>query len=169
VPIVPFESLPDDARCWVFGARAPLDEVDSARLLAAVDAYLKSWKAHGAPLTSARDFRDEHFLVVGVDERASGASGCSIDGLFKVLQEIEKGIGTSMVGGGLVHFRQGEFVLVCTRAQFEVLSVEGEVDGKTPVFDTTVTTVGAFRAGFERRAKDSWHAALLRKGSQTRK
>ena len=169
MPIVPFESLPDDARCWVFGARAALDEVDSARLLTAVDAYLKSWKAHGAPLTSAREFRDEHFLVVGVDERASGASGCSIDGLFTLLQEIEKGIGTSMVGGGLVHFRRGEFVLACTRGQFELMSVEGEVDARTPVFDATVTTVGAYRAGFERRAGDSWHAALLKEGPQTRR
>lgn len=169
MPIVPFESLPDDARCWVFGARAALDEVDSARLLTAVDAYLKSWKAHGAPLTSARAFRDEHFLVVGVDERASGVSGCSIDGLFTLLQEIEKGIGTSMVGGGLVHFRRGEFVLACTRGQFELMSVEGEVDARTPVFDATVTTVGAFRAGFERRAGDSWHVALLKEGPQTRR
>jgi hypothetical protein len=169
VPTVSFTSLPDDARCWVFGAHGALDEVDSARLLGAVDAYLSTWKAHGASLTSAREFRDEHFLVVGVDERASGVSGCSIDGLFTVLQEIEKGIGTSMVGGGLVYFRQGEFVLVCTRGQFELMSAEGEVDAQTPVFDTTVTTVGAYRTGFERRAGDSWHAALLKKGPQTRK
>jgi hypothetical protein len=169
VPIVPLDSLPDDARLWVFGARAPLDEVDAPRLLKAVDAYLAGWKAHGAALTSGREFRDEHFLVVAVDERASGASGCSIDGLFQVLQEIEKGIGTTMVGGGLVHFRQGEFVLVCTRAQFELMSVEGEVDGTTTVYDTTVTTLGAYRAGFERRAQDCWHAALLRKGPQTRR
>jgi hypothetical protein len=167
VPIVPFESLPDDARCWVFGARAPLDEVDAPRLLGAVDGYLRTWKAHGAALTSAREFRDEHFLVVAVDERASDASGCSIDGLFRVLQEIEKGIGTSMVGGGLVHFRQGEFVLACTRAQFEAMAAAGEVSGETPVFDTTVMTVGAYRAAFERPARESWHSALL--GAQTRR
>lgn len=167
MPIVPFESLPDDARCWVFGARAPLDEVDASRLLGAVDAYLRTWKAHGAALTSAREFRDEHFLVVGVDERASGASGCSIDGLFRVLQEIEKGIGTSMVGGGLVHFRQREFVLACTRAEFAAMAAAGDVDGDTLVFDPTVTTVGAYRSTFERRARDSWHATLL--GAQARR
>ncbi|MFZ9778940.1 MAG: AMP-binding protein, partial [Ilumatobacteraceae bacterium] len=85
----------------VYGG-APLDDVDTPRLLAAVDAVLLTWAAHGTPLTSARDFRDEHFLVVGVDERAAGASGCSIDGLFRVLQGIVEGIGTSMVGGGMV-------------------------------------------------------------------
>lgn len=167
MPIVPLETLPDDARCWVFGARASLDEVDAPRLLGAVDGYLRTWKAHGVALTSAREFRDEHFLVVAVDERASGASGCSIDGLFRVLQDIEKGIGTSMVGGGLVHFRRDGFVFACTQAQFEAMAAMREVSGETQVFDTTVTTVGAYRTAFERRARETWHAALF--ATQARK
>lgn len=164
MPLVPFERLPDDARCWVFAARAPLDEVDEPRLLAAVDGFLLTWKAHGAPLTSARLFRDEHFLVVGVDERASDASGCSIDGLFRVLEKIEDGIGTSMIAGGQVYFRApGGIVTNATRPQFEAMATMQEIDGDTPVFDTTVTTVGEFRARFERKARESWHAQLMPK------
>jgi hypothetical protein len=162
MPLVPFDQLPDDARCWVFAAGAPLDEVDTPRLLAAVDAFLLTWAAHGTPLTSARDFRDELFLVVGVDERAAGASGCSIDGLFRVLQGIEDGIGTSMVGGGMVYFR-GPSGLVhgCTRAQFTEMAMDGDVTGDTMVFDTTVTTVGDFRARFESPTRDAWQRSLL--------
>lgn len=162
MPLVAFDRLPDDARVWVFGARAPLDEVDEPRLLAAVDGYLMTWKAHGAALTSGREFRDEHFLVVGVDERGAGASGCSVDGLFKVLQKIEEGIGTSMVGGGMVYFRDaGGMVHGCTQPQFSAMAAMGEVGPDTAVFDTTVTTVADYRARFERPARDSWHAQLL--------
>jgi hypothetical protein len=164
MPLVPFEKLPDDARCWVFAARAPLDEVDEPRLLAAVDGFLLTWKAHGTPLTSARTFTDEHFLAVGVDERASDASGCSIDGLFRVLEKAEDGIGTSMVGGGQIYFRApGGIVTSCTRTQFEAMAAMGDLDGDTPVFDTTVTTVGDYRTRFERKARDSWHAQLMSK------
>lgn len=163
MPLVPFETLPDDARCWVFAARAPLDEVDEPRLLAAVDGFLLTWKAHGNALTSGRTFVDEHFLVVGVDERASDASGCSIDGLFRVLEKVEDGIGTTMVGGGNVYFRAGGLVICATRAQFEAMATMGELDGETPVFDTTVGTVGDFRARFERPARASWHAQLMPK------
>lgn len=162
MPLVPFSDLPDDARCWVFAADAPLDEVDSPRLLAAVDAYLLTWRAHGAPLTCAREFRDEHFLVVGVDERTADASGCSIDGLFRILQGMEEGIGTSMVVGGRVHFRGAEgMVFGCSRAEFGALAAAGDVTGETPVFDTTVTSVGAYRTGFEKPVRSSWQAALL--------
>lgn len=162
MPLVPFATLPDDARVWVFAAQAPLDEVDEPRLLAAVDGYLLTWKAHGAALTCAREFREEYFLAVGVDERASGASGCSIDGLFRVLQKIEDGIGTSMVGGGNVYFRDPTGLVVwCTRSQFELMARMREVSAATTVFDLTVSTAGEFRARFERPAGESWHRALL--------
>ena len=36
MPQVAFDTLPDDARLWIFGARAPLDDVDAPRLLGAV-------------------------------------------------------------------------------------------------------------------------------------
>lgn len=163
MPLVAFDKLPDDARCWVFAARAPLDEVDQPRLLAAVDGFLLTWKAHGNALTSARTFVDEFFLVVGVDERASDASGCSIDGLFRVLEKIEEGIGTSMVVGANIYFRAVGLVTMCTRAQFEAMMAMGELDGETTVFDTTVATVGDFREKFERKARESWHAQLMPK------
>ncbi len=165
MPLVPFAQLPDDARVWVFAARAPIDEVDEPRLLAAVDGFLLTWQAHGAALTCAREFRDEHFLVVGVDERATDASGCSIDGLFRVLQKVEDGIGTSMVGGGMVHFRDpGGMVHGVTQSQFEAMAAMGEVGAATAVFDTTVTTAGDYRTRFERPARDSWHTRLLAPG-----
>lgn len=163
MPLVPFDSLPDDSRCWVFGARAPIDEVDEPRVLGAVDRHLKQWKAHGKPLTCGRVFRDEHFLVIAVDERASDASGCSVDGLFRTLQEIEAGIGTSMVGGGNVYFRgEGEMVHCLPLPEFEQLIAEGEVSGDTIVFDTTVTTLAAYRERFEGPARASWHRQLLK-------
>ena len=162
MPIVKFETLPDDARVWVFGTAAPVDEIDAAKVLAVADAFLLQWKAHGHPLTSARDWRDERFLTVGVDQRTEGASGCSIDGLFRMLQELEAAIGTSLVGGGRVFFRDAlQLVHSVTRQEFEMMSRRGDVDGSTAVFDVTVTTTAAYRSSFERPASTSWHADLL--------
>lgn len=162
MPLVPFEQLPDDARVWVFGAAAPVDDVDSRRLLAAVDGYLVQWKAHGHPLTCARDWRNDRFLIIGVDQRTEGASGCSIDGLFRTLQGLERAIGTTLVGGGRVYFRDSQgFVHAVTRPEFEAMAARNEVGAETAVFDTTVTTAAAARTAFEQPAKASWHANLL--------
>ncbi len=157
-----FDALPDDARCWIFGASAPVDDIDDQRLLAAVDGFLLQWKAHGAPLTASRDWRDEHFLVIAVDQNQEGASGCSIDGLFRTLKGLETVIGASLIEGGLVHFRDPMgLVHAVRRDDFVLLVKHGEVNADTPVFDTTLATLGDYRTKFERRARDSWHAALL--------
>jgi hypothetical protein len=164
MPMVKFDTLPDDARVWVFGAAAPVDEVDAKRLLAAVDAFLLQWKAHGHPLTNAREWRDDRFLVIGVDQRTEGASGCSIDGLFRTLQGLEAAIGTTLVAGGKVYFRDAlHLVHAVSRQEFEGMAARGEVGRETPVFDTTVTTAQTYRTGFERAAGSGWHATLFGK------
>ncbi|HVT41153.1 MAG TPA: hypothetical protein VHE78_19105 [Gemmatimonadaceae bacterium] len=162
MPLVPFSEIPDDARVWAFGSASPVDSIDAAKLLALVDAYLLQWKAHGHPLTCARAWRDERFLVIAVDQRTEGASGCSIDGLFRALRGHEEAVGTSIVAGGLVFFRDGlGLVHALARDQFESLAARGEVTATTPVFDTTVTTAADYRARFETEAGRSWHQSLL--------
>jgi hypothetical protein len=162
MPIVPFDSLPDDARVWVFGAERPLTPAESTRLLGVTDAHLERWAAHGAPLTSARDWRDDRFLTIAVDQRTAGASGCSIDALFRQLQALERELSLSIVGGGRVFYRDAAGAIrAVDRADFTTLAETGGVTPETIVFDPTVATLGAWRAGFERPARQSWHGQLM--------
>ena len=163
MPIVPFETLPDAARVWVFGSDRPLVGADADRLLAEVDRFLSQWKAHGVPLLCARDWRDEHLLTIGVDSTREDASGCSIDGLFRVLQTIERPLGTRLVGGGRVFYRDAAGEVQCvTRAQLEELGDRGAITADTAVFDTGITTAGTWRERFEAPARETWVGALLR-------
>lgn len=162
MPRVSFESLPDDARVWVFAAAHPLDVPATNRLLQAVDEFLGEWNAHGAPLVCGRDWRADRFLAVGVDQSTAGASGCSIDGMFRTLARLEPELGTSLLGGGRVYYRDAEAnVQMASRPAFNVLAREGRVGPDTPVFDTALTTAGAWRTAFERPARESWHAELI--------
>src|SRR5437868_14075777 len=85
-----FEELPDNARVWVYGADRRVDGNAGKTLLNEVDNYLTNWKAHGMPLTAARDWRENRFLTIAVDQNQAGASGCSIDGLFRTLKSLER-------------------------------------------------------------------------------
>src|SRR5437764_6578586 len=104
MPIVPFDSLPDASRVWIFGSDRALTGADADRLLAEVDRFLAQWKAHGVPLTCAREWRDQHLLTIGVDSTQESASGCSIDGLFRVLQTLERALSARLVAGGRVFY-----------------------------------------------------------------
>ncbi len=162
MPLVPFESLNDDSRVWVFAADEPLDDRRAAELLAVVDGFLAEWAAHGQPLTCGRDWRDGRFLVVGVDQTAAHASGCSIDGLYRTLAALEKKSGISLLARDRVFYRDatGE-VRSTSREEFAKLSEEGEIGPDTTIFDTSVNSLGEWRERFELPAAGSWHRALL--------
>ena len=163
MPHVPFESLPDDARVWVFGADRTI--ADSEPLLTAVDQFIARWAAHGTPLHASRDWREGRFLTIAVDQRQAGASGCSIDGLFRTLQGLEGTLGASLLGGGRIYYRASDgSVASVARDEVEALGEQGTIGRDTTVFDPTVTTLGDWRKRFETTAGASWHAQLLPEG-----
>lgn len=163
MPIVTFESLPDESRVWVFGSDHPLDQGDASRLLAEVDRFLAQWKAHGAPLTCARDWRDDTLLTIGVDTTQENASGCSIDGLFRTLQTLERSLGVRLLGGGRVFYRDDAGRVHCAaRDRLTELASTGTIGADTPVFDTALRTAGEWRDRFEAPARESWVGELLR-------
>jgi hypothetical protein len=162
MPVVPFENLPDASRVWVFGSDRPLGEEGMTTLIKAVEEHLAGWKAHGEPLTSAYQLRYERFLVVAVDQSTAGATGCSIDGLFRVLQGLEAKVGANLVGGGRVFYRDSTSkVQSTTRDQIRTLAADGAITTDTVVFDTSITDLGIFRSDFEKRAKESWIKDLM--------
>lgn len=160
MPRIEFSDIPDRARLWVFTADVAV--ADPAPLLNAVDGHLAQWAAHGVPLVCARDWRDARFLAIAVDEAATGASGCSIDGLFRTIGRVQAQVGADLLASGRVAWRDGEAgIRVAPRAEFEALAATGRVDAGTLVYETLVDTVGEWRERFERPAGDSWVKALL--------
>jgi hypothetical protein len=162
MPIVPFESLPDSSRIWIFGSDRPVTGTAAEQLLADVDRFLEEWRAHGEPLRCGRLWADNRFLVVGVDQSATNASGCSIDGLFRTLQALEGTIHARLVGGGRVYYRDHSGVAQSvSRAELDGLVASGVVGPDTAVFDTSIVDLGEWREKFERPARKTWVGELL--------
>jgi hypothetical protein len=159
MPLVPFDTLPDEARLWVFAADRPLTGSDAEALLERVDAFLLGWEAHGAPLTAGRYWQDDRFLMVAVDERSTPSSGCAVDALVSELKAFEQEVGCGLTDHGAVH-RRGEDGQVIREARpaFAQQVASGEVTPQTPVFDATLTRLTQLRRGeFEVPAERAWH------------
>lgn len=167
MPRADFDSLPDDSRLWVFCAERPLEPAEQAELLAEVDAFLDGWKAHGSPLTGARDLREGRFLMVAVDEASVPPSGCSIDAMVRRLGDLETRLGVGLVGHGAVFWRDADGeVRRASRGEFQALARAGAVSGDTRVFDATLTRLGELRQGrWERPARESWHGRAFFRAS----
>jgi hypothetical protein len=158
LPAVPFDQLPQDARLWIFAASRPLSGDERRRVLAEADGFIEQWTAHGVPLRASRDIQHDQFIVVGVDERAAGVSGCSVDALVRRMNQLGAQIGVDLVDNGPVLYRNAGRIERVSREQFADLAAKGAVSLDTVVFDNTLTSVGDLRAGrWEVRAADAWH------------
>src|SRR5690606_9527185 len=107
---VPFATLPDAARLWIFASRDPVTGDTAAALLRRVDTFLEEWHAHGHPVVGGRDWRYDRFLMVAADEEATGVSGCSTDSLFRVFKAAERELGVTLLDGSLIWYRAGDEV-----------------------------------------------------------
>src|SRR5437773_182310 len=104
MPRTDISHLPDDARIWIFGVSPALDSKRGAMLLDRVDQFLATWGAHGVPIMSGRDLLEGSFLVIAVD-RQSETSGCSIDRMFGLLQQLERDLNVSILDPNRVFHR----------------------------------------------------------------
>jgi hypothetical protein len=157
VPQIPFDQLPPDARLWIFPASRSLNEEERRRVLAEADAFIGQWMAHGVPLTAGRDMRHNQFVLIGVNERAAGVSGCSVDALVRRMDQLGRELGVDLVDNGPVQYRDGVAIKRVPRDEFAALVSNGTVNLSTVVFDNTVMKVGDVDR-WEVRAADAWHA-----------
>ncbi len=158
--LIPFDRLPDHARLWTFAGSRALTDPESSALLQATDGFLAEWTAHRVALATGREWRHDQFLFVAVDEASAGASGCSIDALVRFFRDAERRLAVRLTDNSAVWFRgAGGGVTCVTRTDFQRLADAGTVGLDTVVFDHTIQTVEALRAGrWEVPARQSWHA-----------
>jgi hypothetical protein len=159
MPLTDISRLSDDANIWVFGIAPAIHDTDAMR--ARVDDFLRQWAAHGSPVLSAAELRENRFLIIAADRDAE-KSGCSVDRMFGLVRTLERDFGVSMLDPQNVFYRDASgAVRDAKRASFR--DVAGE---ETVTFNTTALTLGEIRSGaWERPARDSWHAALLRRSA----
>ena len=161
--LVSFDTLPDDARLWCFGASRSPDAAETAHLLDCMHSFIDSWTAHRRDLHAGFDWTQQRFLLVAVNESPVGASGCSVDALMGQLRTLGSELDLDLIDSAPVWYRDTSGrVRACSRSEFGELGRRGEVTERTPVFDLTLTRLRQVRAGkLEVEAGESWHRGLL--------
>ncbi|MEM8598972.1 MAG: hypothetical protein AAGF99_03545 [Bacteroidota bacterium] len=160
--------LPPSARLWTFVADRPVTQTDADVLLGSLKPFLSAWTSHGRPVPAASALVHDRFLLVGahIEENApnAGVSGCGIDAMRHAVDSAAARLDIAWADGLHVVYEQPTgAVQVVPRRVFRALVREGAVDGTTPVFVTTLETVGALRTdGLRRRASETWHARVFR-------
>ena len=160
--LVPFETLPDSSRVWVYQANRSFTQEELEEIKARLDDFLTQWTAHGAQLNAGYDIKYKRFLTIGLDQQVNPASGCSIDTQVNFIQQLEKDYKVDLLDKMNVSYKQGEFVAHKTLTDFRKMAKNKAVSPNTIVFNNLVNNKAEYLNNWEVPASESWHNRFLK-------
>ncbi|MDX1544903.1 MAG: ABC transporter ATPase [Christiangramia sp.] len=159
--LVPFESLPDSSRVWIYQANRSFTEEEVQEISEKLDAFIEKWTAHGANLKASYEIKYNRFITIALDQQLNAASGCSIDASVNFIQQLEKDYGVDLLDKMNVSYKQGEFIAYKSLSDFRKMAKEKAVSPKTIVFNNLVNNKAEYQSDWEVPASESWHKRFM--------
>ena len=158
----PLDQLAPESRIWIYGAERALTVQETKLVQQRAQAFVQQWNSHQQSLTAGADVLHRRFLVLAVDETQAEASGCSIDGSVRFVQELGAEIGVDFFNRMRFSYREADgSIRTVGREEFKLLYAQGKLTNDTIVFDPLVKELGELRQIFERPLEDSWHSRMV--------
>lgn len=152
--IIPFDSLPETARIWIYQCDRPLIPSEADLIKTRVTLFLEKWTAHGNTLQAGVDILHDYFIIIGLDESLSGASGCSIDSLFRDLKNLASDLKVDFFNRELIGFYINNDVRLIPRSDLKTFF--HRVDANVITFNNLITTKGSLKKEWKLAASSSW-------------
>ena len=105
-----FKDLPGHSRIWIYQSNRSFTDAELEEIEQSLSAFLKEWTAHGSELHAGFEIRYKRFIIIGLDQSNTGASGCSIDTSVHFIQSLEQKYNVILLDRMNVSFKQGEFI-----------------------------------------------------------
>ena len=131
--LVKFDEISDQSRLWLYASETRLTTAQNTYIIEKISKFLQTWEAHRASLKASVKILEKHFIIVALDESSASATGCSIDSLQKVIQNIEQDLSISILNR-LNVFCRIEDKVVCIPSS----ELSSHVSSDTLFYDLTI-------------------------------
>jgi len=159
--LVPFDSLPEDARIWIYPSNRKFADQEIDQIHNELTAFISNWSAHSNPLTASYTIMHDRFIILAVNQENQAVTGCSIDASVACIQQLEQRFQIDLLDKMNVTFRQGEYITHKSLLEFKKMVKEKSVSANTIVFNNLVNTIEEWKACWEVPASESWHSRFF--------
>ena len=154
-------SLPDNARIWIYQSNRSFTQEELEEIEQGLSKFLEQWTAHGSDLSAGFEIKYNRFIVIGLDQTSSSASGCSIDASVHFIQQLEQRYDVNLLDRMNVSFKQGEYVAYKSLTDFKKMAKDKAISKNTIVFNNLVANKLEYLEHWEVPASDSWHSRFV--------
>ncbi|WP_026934333.1 hypothetical protein [Christiangramia echinicola] len=159
--LVPFESLADSSRVWIYQANRSFTEEEIQEISNKLNIFIEKWTAHGADLKASYEIKYKRFITIALDQQLNAASGCSIDASVQFIQQLEQEYNVDLLDKMNVSYKQGEFIAYKSLTDFRKMAKQKAVSSNTIVFNNLVNNKAEYLSDWEVPASESWHKRFM--------
>src|SRR4051812_34287103 len=84
------QDFEDESKVWIYQASRPFIDKEATEINEQLHHFYAHWKAHGDPVKGWAKLLYNQFIVAMADETGTNVSGCSIDGMVRVVKSLER-------------------------------------------------------------------------------
>ena len=152
---IPFEKLDPLSKIWIFPSRQNLSS-QLEDIEAILKKFIDGWNAHGTPIKGSFAILDDHFIVLGADERHTPPSGCSIDSSVEVIRSLEEKMGFTLLRRDWVPFvEQGKIKGIALQDLRKAYKA-GDWKGESRFYNLSITLKKELESLWIIEASNSW-------------
>lgn len=160
--LVDFNTLPEESRIWIYQSNRSFTEDEIEQIQSKLNIFIENWTAHGSDLQAGYLIKYKRFIIIGLNQNISKASGCSIDASVHFIQQLEKEYQVDLMDKMNVSYKQGDFIAYKTLLDFKKMAKEKAISKNTIVFNNLVATIAEFNENWEVPASESWHSRFVK-------
>lgn len=153
---VPFQSIPDYARVWIYQASRKFNSDESKIISEVLSTFSEGWLVHGSPMQASFDLRFNQFVILAADEQSNAASGCSIDDSVRTLRSLGQKLNIDFFDRTLVAFKKQDDVFTIPLQDLKSKFEEGIWNSETVVFNNLASTKNELSQGWLVQAGSTW-------------
>ena len=160
--LIPFKDLSDESRVWIYQASRIFSKEEKTDLIKELEIFLNQWTAHGADLVTSYEIPYDRFIVIALNEKVQGATGCSIDSSVRFIQYLEEKYNIQLLDKMNVTHKNGSEFLYTPLKEFRSLAKKRKVSSNTIVFNNLVLNKAEYLSHWEVPAGQSWHSRFIK-------
>ena len=157
--------LPEDfhpaSRVWIYQSTRLFVLSEVMEIEEMLENFLDGWNSHGTPVKGYANIFFGQFIILMVDETATGVSGCSTDSSIRLMKEIEERFKVNLFDRQMLAFVIKEKVQLLPLNQLKYAADNHFIDAHTVYFNNLVKTKAELENTWMIRIKESWLAKRI--------
>lgn len=151
----------DESRIWIYQSSRAFVEKEQQEINEQLYQFYAQWQTHGQPVKGWAKLLFGQFIVVMADETGANVSGCSTDGMVRIIKSIERQYSVNMFDRLMLTFLVKGKAQMLPMDQVQYALDNGYITGDTLLFNNIVGTKKELMTAWLTPLKNTWLASRV--------